>query len=152
MIESFAMCWWSVKCQRMMVGVKFNMLVVLCEILFTFPNTWFCYCKIFSCCICGIEALHNSLYIFVRQSLFLLWSKKNNLKRCISQLNKKKKKSQFPELQCICCLMLVTGYRIRLFSTGLNFVPLKERGSSAGTRRTGSTFWLSSCNQIQDLC
>lgn len=38
-------------------------------------DTWFCYCKIFSCCICGIEALHNSLYIFVRQSSFLLCSK-----------------------------------------------------------------------------
>lgn len=47
---------------------------------FVFPNTWFCYCKIFSCCICGIEALHNSLY-FCTSIIVPVLIKGNNLKK-----------------------------------------------------------------------
>lgn len=62
------------------VGVKF--MVALCKILLCFLTLDFVTVK-FHCCICGIEALHNSLY-FCTSVIVLVLIKGNNLKRCVS--------------------------------------------------------------------
>lgn len=72
-----SVCWWAVRYSVLMkdswrilylIPWWFYLWYSFFSVFITWHNIK--YCKILSYCICGIEALHNSLYIFVHQSLF----------------------------------------------------------------------------------